>query len=362
MPDNTVYRVLPITILLALVLAACSSVAIIPQPETPYQNDPVAGENGGVPEEEAAVAGPTSTVTPTPTETQVVDQVEQLLTAYLAGEIKYPVSRLTEEQKLAFEAALAKAEASLSYKQRQNLIKDRWQYGNKAFEALVKEDGNLEYYDGTWHTLEAMKNLNGEIIPWGEMYDLLSEEGRNNLIANVLAGDAEMIEKVGKRLRAYKNDAEKNGVDHSNFNVLFIQFFPNVESAFWQPVGERTGYDAMNGLLVTKNTQGKLYVIEINTAMNQDIYITHLTSNKVIAHEPFDILKMKAYQDGFMGIHSEDSIRYLLLNVLDDSEIEINYNEKRINSNIENFLEQLNNNPEAINDGLYDVRDAIFFN
>ncbi|NPV56634.1 MAG: hypothetical protein HPY76_08195 [Anaerolineae bacterium] len=68
---------MPITTLVALVLAACASVTITPNPHEP------------VPEEKPAVTStsrPKASATPAPTETPVVSQVEQLLTAHLAGE------------------------------------------------------------------------------------------------------------------------------------------------------------------------------------------------------------------------------------------------------------------------------------
>lgn len=92
LPDR-VYRLLPITTILALVLSACASVAVVPQPEITNQNDPVPGETTGLPDSATGEAPiitntiePTSTIAPAPTETQVVNQVDQLLTAYLAGE------------------------------------------------------------------------------------------------------------------------------------------------------------------------------------------------------------------------------------------------------------------------------------
>lgn len=91
LPDR-VYRVLPITTILALVLSACA-VTAVPNPEIPNQNNPFPGETTGLPDSATGEAPiitntvePTSTVTPAPTETQVVNQVDQLLTAYLAGE------------------------------------------------------------------------------------------------------------------------------------------------------------------------------------------------------------------------------------------------------------------------------------
>lgn len=110
LPDR-VYKALPITTILALILSACASVAVVPQPEIPNQNDPTPGETTGLPEEEktaiaSAIIEPTSTATPVPTETQVVDQVEQLLTAHLAGE-SIDVSSLSPTEFREFSTQLA---------------------------------------------------------------------------------------------------------------------------------------------------------------------------------------------------------------------------------------------------------------
>lgn len=112
LPDR-VYRVLPITTILALVLSACASVAIVPNPEIPNQNDPVPGETAGIPDSatgEAPVttntAEPASTITSAPTETQAVNQVDQLLTAYLAGE-SVDVSNLSPTEFREFSTQLA---------------------------------------------------------------------------------------------------------------------------------------------------------------------------------------------------------------------------------------------------------------
>ena len=112
LPDR-VYRVLPITTILALVLSACASVAVVPNPEIPNQNDPVPGETAGIPDSatgEAPVitntAEPASTITSAPTETQVVNQVDQLLTAHLAGE-SIDVSVLSPTEFREFSTQLA---------------------------------------------------------------------------------------------------------------------------------------------------------------------------------------------------------------------------------------------------------------
>jgi hypothetical protein len=90
----------------------------------------------------------------------------QLAEAYLNGEIEYPSEGLTEEQKAAFEAALVEAEASLTYEQRRNLIEDRWHMATKPSKPWSKTTVTSNTMTASWHTLEAMKNLNGEIIPW----------------------------------------------------------------------------------------------------------------------------------------------------------------------------------------------------
>ena len=107
--------------------------------------------------------------------------------------------------------------------QQVQIIEDRFQPGSTASEAVIKADGNLEYYDGTWKTLEAMRNINGGIIPWGESYDMVSEEGRSGILTNIMAGnEALMEEHTEKSLDIYKNAAEKEGFGSSNFNILYV--------------------------------------------------------------------------------------------------------------------------------------------
>jgi len=111
LPDR-VYRVLPITTILALVLSACA-VTAVPNPEIPNQNNPFPGETTDLPDSATGEAPiitntvePISTVTPAPTETQVVNQVDQLLTAYLAGE-SIDVSVLSPTEFREFSTQLA---------------------------------------------------------------------------------------------------------------------------------------------------------------------------------------------------------------------------------------------------------------
>ncbi len=292
------------------------------------------------------------------------DLSRQLAEAYLNGEIEYPSEGLTEEQKAAFEAALVEAEASLTYEQRRNLIEDRWQYGNKAFEALVKDDGNLEYYDGSWHTLEAMKNLNGEIIPWGEMYDLQSEEGRNNLIANVLAGDEGIMSDYVQIFNIVKQNAEQKGFDSTNFNVLFLQFFPDVEQITINNLSDKIVYYDMTGLIVIKNNMNKLLVIRINTCINSSVIMMHINSKQTFSHNPSDLYDLKYFQNGFLGIMSNAYLKYKydsLSQVLEKSE-EQSWMEKIFDSDIENILNNLKTDPNLIGEGLYSILQAIDFN
>lgn len=105
LPDR-VYRVLPITTILALVLSACASVAVVPQPEITNQNDPVPGETAGVPDSATGEApiitntvepSPTATVEPSPTATERVMTLEERVDAFAEGRIEFPTNLSPEE-------------------------------------------------------------------------------------------------------------------------------------------------------------------------------------------------------------------------------------------------------------------------
>lgn len=108
LPDR-VYKVVPLTTILALILSACA-VTAVPNPEIPNQNNPVPGENTGIPDSPTGEVNPTiepsKTITPAPTETQAVSQVDQLLTSYLAGE-SVDVSILSPSEFREFSTQLA---------------------------------------------------------------------------------------------------------------------------------------------------------------------------------------------------------------------------------------------------------------
>lgn len=105
LPDR-VYRVLPITTILALVLSACASVAVVPQPEITNQNDPVPGETTGLPDSATGEApiitntvepSPTATVEPSPTATERVMTLEERVDAFATGRIEFPTNLSPEE-------------------------------------------------------------------------------------------------------------------------------------------------------------------------------------------------------------------------------------------------------------------------
>ena len=200
-----------------------------------------------------------------------VDLVPQLVEAYLNGSIAYP-SNLSAEQKIAFDSAIAEKEASLPYEQQKKLIENRFEKGSKAYEALVNADGNLEVYlgDGLWKTLEAMRNPNGEIIPWGESYDMASEEGRNGILTNIMAGGhPEAMDGLNKMFENQKKILAGEGFDVSDFNIRYVQLFPNQNSQIRQLISSQMIKKGFEGQIVVKNSQNKILVIDNTFAKNR---------------------------------------------------------------------------------------------
>jgi hypothetical protein len=289
------------------------------------------------------------------------DITSQLAQAYLDGRIAYPKG-LTAEEQVAFDSIVAEAEASLPYEQQKKLIENRFEKGSKAFEALVKADGNLEYYDGSWKTLEAMRNANNEIIPWGESYDVVSDQGRAGLLKNVFAGNQGALEALDKDINLDKKDAEKKGLD-SNFNFLYVQWFPDINETTFEVIGKKIGYDNMEGLIIVKDKNNKPLVVEIKTNTIGGVLITY-PSGKTISHNPSDLTRLNFYdlKSGFLAIPSANYLSYEyndLMNYATDP-VEQTYLQKIIDSNLENTLKQLEENPKSLSAGPYSIRRMIF--
>jgi len=107
LPDR-VYKVVPLTTILALILSACA-VTAVPNPEIPNQNNPVPGENTSIPDSPTGEANqtvttepsPTATIEPSPTATERVMTLEERVDAFAAGQIEFP-SNLSPEEYSAF--------------------------------------------------------------------------------------------------------------------------------------------------------------------------------------------------------------------------------------------------------------------
>ena len=254
-------------------------------------------------------------------------------------------------------------EADLSYEEQKQLIENRFISGSKAFETLIKEDGNLEYYDGTWKTLDAMRNLNGEIIPWGESYDMLSEDSKNGILTNIMAGNEKVMDEHIRVFNLKKENEEKAGFDSSNFNVLYVQFFPDNESIRRQKVSNDMGYYEMKGQIVVRNNN-KIIVINITTCSNTGIMHTYVRSEQVFSQNHTKLFEQKAFENSFLGISSSDYLIYRFTDLasLADEAVEKNFIDKFQSSNFESFTEKLKTNPNLIGEDLYHIDFFIIFN
>ena len=252
----------------------------------------------------------------------------------------------------------------LPYEQQKTMIESRFEQGSQAFEALIKEDGNLEYYDGTWKTLEAMRNLNGEIIPWGESYDMISEEGRSGILTNIMAGNEAVMEKhINSSIDLSKKNAEKKGFNSSNFNTLYVQFFPDADSLANKNLSN-IGYYEMQGQIVLKNASNKIYVINLETSFNNTMVITYVKSGNTLAENPSELYDQKAFDDSFLGIDSADLLNYMFRDLIPfiasgNVPAEQAYLETVLNSNMENFLRKIASDPNSISKDLYNIRFII---
>lgn len=292
-----------------------------------------------------------------------IDISQQMVEAYLNGKIDYP-NDLVDEQKAAFENALAAAEANLPYEQQKKLIEDRFEKGSKAYEALIKTDGNLEYYDGRWKTLEAMRNLNGDIIPWGESYELPSEEGQAGLLTNVMAGGhPETMTKLNKVFNNRKNILNEAGLTGDNLKIRYVQFFSDMNED-WQKISREMPLVWVEGQMVIKNSKDKILVIDIKTSL---VFTTAATDpqdgrtnqldpeNRLLPSRNGDITPDK--YNYLVGIPTSNwlSFKYRDLKKLADEPAEQAYLEKAANFNLDNFLEKLETNPSSINEDLFGI-------
>ena len=254
--------------------------------------------------------------------------------------------------------------ASLPYEQQKKLIEDRFEKGSKAYEALIKTDGNLEYYDGRWKTLEAMRNLNGDIIPWGESYELPSEEGQAGLLTNVMAGGhPETMTKLNKVFNNRKNILNEAGLTGDNLKIRYVQFFSDMNED-WQKISREMPLVWVEGQMVIKNSKDKILVIDIKTSLvsttaatdPQDGRTNQLDpANRLLPSRNGDITPDK--YNYLVGIPTSNwlSFQYRDLKKLADEPAEQAYLEKAANFNLDNFLEKLETNPSSINEDLFGI-------
>ena len=278
----------------------------------------------------------------------------RVVEAYLAGKIAYPAG-LNAEQKNAFEKELVSAEAKLPLAEQKKLIEGRFDRSKSGvYEAVIKADGNLEYFDGSWKTLEAMKNKNGENIPWGESYRLSSKEDREKFVANVLAGNEATLNALDKNTDNSKNSAEKKGFDASNFDFLYVQFYADQESIVWKDLGEKMGgYRSMEGVFVIKNSNNKLMAIKIELSNDGYTAIADLESEKTLSFSSIlkkkDVYKLELSKF-LLGIPSATLIR-CEFNDINNKVTESNekdFLQKVFAGNLENILENFEKNPETL--------------
>lgn len=293
----------------------------------------------------------------------------RVVEAYLAGKIAYPAG-LNAEQKIAFEKELVAAEVKLPLAEQKKLIEGRFDRSKSGvYEAVIKA-GNLEYFDGSWKTLEAMKNKNGENIPWGESYDVVSEEGRAGMLKDLFGGEeawmAQMEEYVAKdKVTGERWAKEQNySVDTSKFNQRYIAFYRQPESLKYH-----TGsypYYTLDGLTVLKNPLTKqLLVSKITTFFNGLItihegpYTTGFSSYDVKSRNFFDKKKM------FLAINTKerltnfyyggDPFRERL-----KQEENLPAFETMWASHLEDFEQILREEPNKIQERLYQITDLLF--
>ena len=295
----------------------------------------------------------------------------RVVEAYLAGKIAYPAG-LNAEQKIAFEKELVAAEAKLPLAEQKKLIEGRFDRSKSGvYEAVIKADGNLEYFDGSWKTLEAMKNKNGENIPWGESYDVVSEEGRAGMLKDLFGGEeawmAQMEEYVAKdKVTGERWAKEQNySVDTSKFNQRYIAFYRQPESLKFH-TGKKIVYYTLDGLTVLKNPlTEQLLVSKITTFLNLVItihegpYTTGFSGPDVEDRDFFGKNKM------FLAINTKERLTKFYYNA--DNRREKWKQEENLPafetmwaSHLEDFDQLLREEPNKIQERLYQITDLLF--
>jgi hypothetical protein len=295
---------------------------------------------------------------------QRADVTRKLAEAYLDGRIAYPKG-LTAEEQVAFDSIVAEAEAKLPYEQQKKLIEDRFEKGSKAFEALVKADGNLEYYDGRWKTLEAMRNLNGELIPWGESYDLASEEGQRGLLTNFMAGGhPEAMDGLNKMFNNRKKILNEEGFAGDDFNIRYVQFFPNQNRKILQLISPNMSIYGFEGQMVVKNSKNKIFVIEVK--VNTGVF----TATNVMSGKTMQLSSRRINEGGditlsdyhcLAGIPTSHWLDYKYggLSELATEPAEYTYLENLHSFNLDNFFTKLETDPSSINEVIYQFNYLI---
>ena len=90
-------------------------------------------------------------------------------------------------------------------------------------------------------------------------------------------------------------------------------------------------------------------------------------SGNVLAENPSDLYQSKAFDNSFLGINSSEFLEYALRNQISqipsrNDPAEIVWLEKVLNANMEDFIQKITNNPNTINEDLYNVKYIIYPN
>ena len=272
---------------------------------------------------------------------------------------------LTAQTSTATPSPTTFLESELPYEQQKTLIENRFEQSSRAFEALIKEDGNLEYYNGAWHTLEAMRNLNGEIIPWGESYEMASEEGQKGILTNIMAGNQEFMDEWIQTFNNANKNVEGNGVGSSNANLLFVQFFPDANSMTKEREGKEIYHYDMKGQIIVKNHEEKIYVIDVNTFLSLwSVVHVFVKNEEFFGYDIEKLYEKRAIENCYLGLQNQNLLNYSLGGFIQyaDEPNEKLFLEKVMNSSMENFKEKIETNPNLIGDDLYHIHWLIYPN
>ncbi|MBN2286353.1 MAG: hypothetical protein JXI43_07885 [Tissierellales bacterium] len=142
---QTLYRLIPLSTILTLILAACSTVNAAPSAEIPNNNETPVGEVTDLPEQSEVELTPSLEITPTPTELSI----ESIVNQYLEGKIDW-LEDLTVEQTTVFISELANSVTDVKEIDLSNLSNEQREAFSIAYvEKLNEERGvNVAVYSG----------------------------------------------------------------------------------------------------------------------------------------------------------------------------------------------------------------------